>query len=58
MEVCKRKWEGMMIIGSGETKNDRTERKIGEMRQNHGRDIAERICQTGKRQKKESWMRK
>ena len=34
-----------MIIRGGETKNDRMGRRIGEMGQKHGRDIAERICQ-------------
>ena len=28
MKVCKRKWEGMMIMGGSETKNDRTGRTI------------------------------
>ena len=51
MKVCERKWEGMMIIGGGETKNDRMGRRIGERRQNHGRDIAKRICQAGRRKK-------
>ena len=40
----------MMIIGRGETKNDRM-RRIGNRRQNHGQDIAERICQVEKRKK-------
>ena len=38
-----------MIIGGGETKNDRMKRKIEDRRQKHGRDIAERICQVGRR---------
>ena len=30
MKVCERKWERMMIIGGGETKNDRMRRRIEE----------------------------
>ena len=50
-EVCVRKWEGMMIIRGGETKNDRMRRRIGKRRQNHGQDIAKRICQARRRKK-------
>ena len=49
MKVWERKWVGIMIIGGSEIKNNRTGTRIGERRQNHGRDIAERICQAGRK---------
>ena len=41
----------MMTIEGSEIKNDRERRRIGEMRQNHERDIAEKICQMRRRKK-------